>query len=192
MAPKLTQVAKSVGQMLTAPLRIRRSPDVPPSDPAHYGIPELAPSVDAAATLAADVPLASTPLGRWKEWPPLILSECDEPLAPGAPDIRGVWLVYKGPLKGHIERVEQAGRRVIVIAAGVVHDLTADGTMMHDEGVGGADIRVEARFEDGRHNLYLGGKRLVVTRYRDGDDMVWRWGPWKNRLRRLTGPTDAG
>jgi hypothetical protein len=31
----------------------------------------------------------------------------------------------------------------------------------------------------------------VVTRYREGHDMVWRYGPFKNRLRRLAGPEDA-
>ena len=36
-----------------------------------------------------------------------------------------------------------------------------------------------------------GNKRVVaVTRYLDGDEMVWRWGPWRNRLRRLDAPTD--
>ena len=27
-------------------------------------------------------------------------------------------------------------------------------------------------------------------RYLDGGEMVWRWGPWRNRLRRLDEPTD--
>ena len=38
----------------------------------------------------------------------------------------------------------------------------------------------------GRLNLYLNNKRLVVTRCREGEDMVWRWRPCTNRLRRLT------
>jgi hypothetical protein len=45
---------------------------------------------------------------------------------------------------------------------------------------------VAARFEDGRLNLYPGDKGVVVvTHYRDGDEMIWRWAPYKNRLRRL-------
>lgn len=137
---------------------------------------------------AADAPVVRTPPGRWKAWPPLVLAACDEPLAEGASDLRGVWQVYKGPLTGHIERIEQSGDRVVITAGGVIHDMFADGTLaggVNDEGVGGARIAVAARFESGRLNLYLNNKRLVVTRYLDGDDLVWRWGPYTNRLRRL-------
>jgi len=136
------------------------------------------------------MPVVRTPTGRWTDWPPMVLAGCDEPLAEGAPDLRGVWQVYKGPLKGHIERNEQAGNRVVITAGGVIHDMYADGTLaggVNDEGVGGAQISVAARFEDGRLNLYPGDRRVIaVTRYRDGDDMVWRWGPYTNRLRRLS------
>ena len=176
---KFMQVAKSLGAMLTAPVRIRRNPPRPPEGSEHYAIPELAATLEAATTTAADVPVVRTQPGRWKEWPPMVLTDSDEPLVVGAPDIRGVWQVYKGPLKGHIERNEQAGDRVVITGGGVIHDMFVDGTMsggVHDEGVGGAQIHVVARFEDGRHNLYLNDKRLVVTRYRDGDDLVWRWG----------------
>ena len=191
---KIVQVAKSLGAMLVAPVRIRRNPPVPPTGAEHYEVPTLASSLDATTTKAADLPVVRTPPGRWTEWPPLVLAGCDEPLIDGAPDLRGVWQVYEGPLKGHIERNEQAGNRVVITAGGVIHDMFADGTLaggVHDEGVGGAEIRVVARFENGRHNLYLNDTRLVVTRYRDGDDLVWRWGPYTNRLRRLTGPEDA-
>ena len=191
---KITQVAKSLGAMLAAPIRIRRNPPLPPKDGEHYVIRDLAPSLDAANTRAADVPVVRTPRGRWKEWPPMVLADCDEPLVAGAPDIRGVWKVYRGPMKGHIERNEQAGNRVVITTGGVVHDMFVDGTVaggVHDEGIGGAQIHVVARFEDGRHNLYLNDKRLVVTRYRDGDDLVWRWGPYTNRLRRLGAPGDV-
>ncbi len=188
---KVGQIAKSLGAMLVAPIAIRRRPPSPPSTADHYVIPDLAESLYATTVKAVDVPVARTPPGRWKEWPPLVLSDCDEPLVDGAPDLRGVWQVYRGPLKGHIERNEQAGNRVVITAGGVVHDMFVDGTLaggVNDEGVGGAQIRVAARFENGRHNLYLNGKRRVVTRYRDGEDLVWRWGPYTNRLRRLTGP----
>ena len=177
--------------MLFAPVRIRRNPPAAPSEQHHYDIPPLADSLESASTKAADVPRVNTPDGGWKEWPPLVLAGCDEPLVDGAPDLRGVWKVYKGPLTGHIERNEQAGNRVAITAGGVIHDMFADGTMdggVHDTGVGDAEIHVVARFEKGRHNLYLNDKRLVVTRYRDGDDLVWRWGPYTNRLRRLSGP----
>ncbi len=193
-AVDIKQVAKSLGAMLSAPVRMRRDPPRPPSDVGDYEIPTLAESLDATTTKADDLPVVRTPPGGWTEWPPMVLTGCDEPLVKGAPDIRGVWQVYKGPLKGHIERNEQAGCRAVITAGGVIHDMFTDGTVaggVHDTGVGGAEIHVVARYEDGRHNLYLNDKRLVVTRYRDGDDLVWRWGPYKNRLRRLTGPDDA-
>ena len=187
----LAQIAKSLGVMLVAPIRVRRHRPQPPSAADHYEIPILALTLGSTVTKAVDLPVVRTPPGRWKEWPPLVLAGCDEPLAEDVPDLRGVWQVYKGPLKGHIERNEQAGARVVITGGGVIHDLTADGSLMSDEGVGGAKISVTARYEDARLNLYLNGKRLVVTRYRDGDEMVWRWGPYTNHLRRLTAPSDA-
>ena len=187
----LGQIAKSLGVMLVAPIRVRRHRPQPPSAADHYEIPILALTLGSTVTKAVDLPVVRTPPGRWKEWPPLVLAGCDEPLAEDVPDLRGVWQVYKGPLKGHIERNEQAGARVVITGGGVIHDLTADGSLMSDEGVGDAKISVTARYEDARLNLYLNGKRLVVTRYRDGDEMVWRWGPYTNHLRRLTAPSDA-
>lgn len=190
---KLKQVATSLAAMLSAPLRIRRNPPTAPIGAGHYVIPELAVSSSATVSQAVDAPVVRTPPGRWKQWPPLVLAECDEPLADGAPDLRGVWRVYKGPLKGHIERIEQSGDRVVITAGGVIHDMFADGTLasgVHDEGVGGAQIAVAGRFEESRLNLYLNNKRLVVTRYMDGDDLVWRWGPYVNRLRRMTAPPE--
>ena len=113
--------------------------------------------------VSADVPIARTLDGRWKEWPPMILAGCDEPLVPDAPDLRGVWQVYKGPMKGHIERNEQAGPRVVIAAGGIIHDLTVGASPMVDEGIGGAKISVTACYENKRLNLYLNGKRLVVA-----------------------------
>ena len=72
----------------------------------------------------------------------------------------------------------------------------ADGTLeggVNDVHVNKTDrISVAARFEDGRLNLYPGGRRVaLVTRYRNGDEMVWRYGPWKNRMRRLAPAEEA-
>ncbi len=182
--------------MLLAPIRIRRAENRPPEGPEHYEPTPLAASLDHASIKAADVPKANS-LGRTSgAWAPLVLAGCDEPLAPGAPDLRGVWQVHRGPLKGHIERIEQAGNRLVITSGALVHDMFVDGTLaggVNDvaEGTGDA-ISVAARFEDGRHNLYPGDRGVVaVTRYLAGDEMVWRWGPWRNRLRRLSGPGDA-
>lgn len=187
----ISQVAKSLAAMAFAPIRIRRHPPKAPAGAEQYVVPELAASVESATLLAVDVGKAATPEGRWSDWPPMVLAACDEPLIDGAPDLRGVWQVHAGPMKGHIERIEQAGDRVTITAGGVIHDMFADGTLtggVNDEGVGGASVSVAARFEEGRLNLYLNDNRLVVTRYCDGDDLVWRWGPYTNRLSRLPSP----
>lgn len=193
----IATVAKALGSMLLAPIRRRRLPaDTPPSGREHYEPTPLAASLDSTTVRAADIPVAKTPPGGWKghDWPAPVLRGCDEPLVDEAPDLRGVWRVEKGPLKGHVERIEQAGNRVVITAGGVVHDMFADGTLaggVNDVGEAGTQVSVAARFEDGRHNLYPGNKRVVaVTRFLDGDEMVWRWGPWRNRLRRINAPTE--
>lgn len=189
---KITNVAKMAGAMLSMPFRVRRNPPTPPNGAEHYEPTPLADDAESATTMARDIPVMKTPPGGWSDWPPPVLGGCDEPLVADAPDLRGVWQVHKGPLKGHIERVEQAGDRVVITAGGVIHDMYADGTLeggVNDVGEGGAQVSVAARFEDGRHNLYPGDKGVVVvTRYLDGDEMIWRWGPYRNRLRRLTAP----
>ena len=189
---KARDIAKALGAMVFAPLRMRRNPPTPPAGPEHYQLTAFAADRSSATTLARDVVVAKTPDGRWKSWPPPVLAGCDEPLAEGAPDLRGVWRAHKGPMTGHTERVEQAGDRVVITAGGVIHDMFADGTLeggVNDVGEGGAQVSVAARFEDGRLNLYPGDRGVaLVSRYLDGDEMVWRWGPYTSRLQRLDGP----
>jgi len=81
---KSMRVAKSLGAMLTAPIRIRRHPARLPVGAAYYEIPVLAATLDATTIKAADIPVIRTPPGRWQEWPPRVLGECDEPLVGGA------------------------------------------------------------------------------------------------------------
>ena len=184
-----------LGTMLTAPIRRRRAPaDTPPVGREHYEPTPFASSREVATLKAADVPVAKTPEQGWRgsDWPAPVLAGCDEPLVDGAPDLRGVWRVERGPLEGHVERVEQAGDRVVITAVGIIHDMFVNGTLeggVNDVSEAGTQISVAARFEGGRHNLYPGNKKIVaVTRYLDGDEMVWRWGPWRNRLKRLDPP----
>ena len=165
-----------------------------PHDPADYQLPDL----DGSGPAAADIPLDSTAAGAtWIDWPARTLDGCHEPLAAGAADIRGVWEVYEGRLKGHVERVEQAGNRVTITTGGLVHDMFCDGTLEggvdDTAGIGGQRIRVAATWEDGVHKLRPANKKFVAVSRRlesTGDEavMVWRYGPWKNRLRRLSRP----
>ena len=161
-----------------------------PHDPADYVLPEL----DGSGPKAADIPLDGTADdASWNVWAPRTLDGCLEPLAPDAPDLRGVWECYEGSMKGHVERVEQAGNRITITTGGLVHDMFCDGTLDNGvddvAGIGGRHIRVAATFEDGVHKLRPFNKKVVaVTRRLEGDEMVWRYGVGKNRLRRLEAP----
>ncbi len=161
-----------------------------PHDPDDYERPKL----DGTGTRAADIALDGTRPGATLDvWPPRTLAGCREPLATGVPDLRGVWEVYEGRMKGHVERIEQAGNRIVITTGGLVHDMFADGTLENGvddiSGFDGPRIRVAATFEGGVHKLRPFGKPVVaVTRYLDGREMVWRYGPFRNRLQRLEGP----
>jgi hypothetical protein len=71
----------------------------------------------------------------------------------------------------------------------MIHDMRADGTLEHGvddtSEVTGGEHHVAALFEDGRLNLRLNGKTLVVSRRLEGNEMIWVYGPFTNRLRRL-------
>jgi len=159
------------------------------TDPRDYNPITLAKDLKSATVLAGDIPRANTPVPRYKAFPEPILAECDEPLPEGAPDLRGVWEVFEGPMKGHVERIEQCGNRVIITGGYMIHDMRADGTL--ENGVNDIneitreEHHVSGLFEKSRLNLRLNGKILVVSRYFEGDELIWIYGPFKNRLRRL-------
>lgn len=138
---------------------------------------------------AADVPVAHTPPGGYGAMmPPPILAGCAEPIVPGAPDLRGTWRVVEAFVGGvsdpnhralgSVQRIEQAGDRIVICGGGVVHDMRCDGTERHGvDDVAEIDkstrIRVVATYEDGKHVLRPVGIPIEVTRHRDGDTMVW-------------------
>lgn len=161
-----------------------------PHDPLDYARPEL----DGSGPVTSDFPLGKTqPGASLDEWPDRVMAGCTEPLPPGVPDLRGVWEVYEGRMKGHVERIEQAGNRICITTGGLVHDMYCDGTLENGvddiAGFEGGRIRVAATFENGVHKLRPFAKRIVmVTRSLDGDEMHWRYGPFRNKLRRLTEP----
>ncbi len=144
-------------------------------------------------TSVHDVPTAHTPPGSYgAEMPAPFLAGCAEPLAAGAPDLRGTWKVVHAesggaplppehPIWQHVERIEQAADRVIVTANGVVHDMVADGSEEHGvHDVMAADLSTEivvvASFEDAA--LVLRPRDVPgveVRRRRAGEALVWTY-----------------
>jgi hypothetical protein len=152
---------------------------------------------------ADQIPVAHTPSGGYGDaMPPPVLAGCTEPLADGAPDMRGLWRVVEvtwkqgdgpepNPVADHTERIEQCGDRVVVTSSGVVHDMRADGTVEHGvhdvAAAGGNEITVVCTFEDSVHVLRpVGLPGIEVTRRLDGDHLVWDYGPmFTARLERM-------
>jgi hypothetical protein len=131
------------------------------------------------------IPVAHTPAGFWQgAMPPPVLAGCTEPPADGVPDLRGLWRAYAvedhgRPVAGvqHKERIEQCGNRVVITAEGIIHDMRADGTLVH--GVNdvaarsGRPIAVAATFEDNRLALRPDNGAIAVTRELIDDELVW-------------------
>jgi hypothetical protein len=139
--------------------------------------------------------------------PAPVLATCTEPLAAGAPDLRGTWKAYSierdgtpvtgNPLGEHVERIEQCGNRVVITGGRVVHDMRADGSLEH--GVDDiatatlAPIKVAAVFVNGRLDLHPGGvvegqPALVTREIVDGGEMLLNYVGFKVMLREI----DAG
>jgi len=91
-----------------------------------------------------------------------------------APDLRGLWL---DETSGHLERVEQCGDRVVVTAAGVIHDMRADGTLrngVNDVNPSCMRIRNRTRYRDGVLEMDgYGIPWIRVKRWMDGDVLRW-------------------
>ena len=87
-----------------------------------------------------EIPKAFTPTGGYgTEMPAPVLANCTDALANNIPDFRGLWRAIDVRVNGevapatlkvwqHLERIEQAGNRVVITAGGVLHDMYADGT----------------------------------------------------------------
>lgn len=150
------------------------------------------------------IPVAHTPPGGWTgAFPEPVLADCDDPIADGAPDLRGMWTVTEvlvdgvpvaeHRLIGALQRIEQAGDRVTITAGGIIHDMRCDGTP--ERGVNdvaefdkSTPIQVVATFEDGVHVLRPVGLPIEVKRWRDGDDLMWQYVGFTARLHRLGPP----
>ena len=138
--------------------------------------------------LADDIPVANTPGCGYESFPPAVLDTCTEALIPEAPDLRGFW---QGELaeNSHFERVEQCGNRVVITGGGVIHDMRADGTL--ENGVNDvaaascAEISVSAEFVSGRLELRPFWGEVMVTRERDGEELLLNYGPFTAYLQRV-------
>ena len=153
--------------------------------------------------MADDIPVAHTPPGGWHDvMPATVLAGCTEPLVTGAPDLRGTWRVVatrvngadmpEHPTVGSVQRIEQAGDRLVVTGGGIIHDMRCDGTEdrgVHDvfEGDFTTEITVVASYEDGVHVLRpVGLPGIEVTRRIDGKAMIWGYIGHESTLERIT------
>ncbi|AKL72345.1 hypothetical protein IMCC26256_1135 [Actinobacteria bacterium IMCC26256] len=142
--------------------------------------------------LASDIPIANTPPGGFGDtFPPMVLDRCTEPLAEGAPDLRGLWQAVSAkragvevdagdPILSYVERIEQCGNRIIDMGGGTIADARADGTEengVHDVSVFDytTPIHVIASYEDGVFILRpVGMPGIEVTRRLDENgQMIW-------------------
>lgn len=127
--------------------------------------PAAAARSDGSVT-ADDIAIAHTPPGGYGlTFPPPVLARCTEPLAAGAPDLRGIWKVVRAERAGvpvpegdyihsYVERIEQCGNRIVDMGGGTIADARADGTIangVHDVSVWDytTPIQVVASYEDG-------------------------------------------
>lgn len=142
--------------------------------------------------LASDIPIANTPPGGFGDtFPPMVLDRCTEPLAEGAPDLRGLWQAISAkragveveagdPILSYVERIEQCGNRIVDMGGGTIADARADGTEengVHDVSVFDftTPIHVVASYEDGVFVLRpVGMPGIEVTRRLDENaQMIW-------------------
>jgi hypothetical protein len=141
---------------------------------------------------ADDIPVAHTPPGGYgATFPPLILGGCNEPLAEGAPDLRGIWRAVSATRGGepvpegdrllsYTERIEQCGNRIVDCGGGTIADARADGTEengVHDVSVFDyvTPIHIVASYEHGVFVLRpVGIPGIEVRRWLNEDGhMVW-------------------
>jgi len=96
---------------------------------------------------------------------------------------------------------------MVITGGGVIHDMRCDGSLehgVHDVAARNykTNLNVIAAYENGVHVLGPVGLRVrlisrlrgyspVVTRYREGDELVWSYVGFTARLKRVGGP-EAG
>jgi hypothetical protein len=139
--------------------------------------------------MAAEIAKGNTPGCSYEHFPLPILADCSEPLVEGAADIRGLWIGVDGDHVGHVERVEQCGRRTVITSSGIIHDFGPNSTLGENtndtEGavvftIGNREFcpRTSASkiWNDGVLDFHVfGWGPVVVRRYLDGDQLIWEY-----------------
>ncbi len=147
------------------------------------------PALDGSGQRAADIPKGNTPGCGYDHFPLPILAACTEPLVEGAADIRGLWLAVEGGHVGHVERIEQCGRRTVVTSSGIIHDSGPNSTLGENtnDTEGGVLFVLGEReycprtsasmvWNEGVLDFHVfGWGPVVVRRYLDGDQLVWEY-----------------
>ena len=147
------------------------------------------PLLDGSGKMAADIPKGNTPGCAYSHFPLPILAQCTEPLVPGAADIRGLWLAVEGPYAGHLERVEQCGRRTVITASGIIHDGGPNSTLGENSNdtEGGITFIIGDKeycprtsasmvWNNGVLDFHVfGWGPVVVRRYLDGEQLIWEY-----------------
>ncbi len=170
------------------------SPDAPPPSNASRSVNDV---------FADDIPVAHTPPGGYgNAFPPPILATCTEPLAEGAPDLRGIWkavrverdgqrLPEEDPLYHYAERVEQCGNRIVDMGGGTIADGRADGTAengIHDVLVFDykTPIHVVVTYEEGTTYVLQPLLTTVIARAFPSIDIPWSWLPFRMPFLKVT------
>ena len=123
------------------------------------------PVLDGSGKAAAEIPKGNTPGCGYDHFPLPILADCTEPLPADAADLRGLWVGVEGGHVGHVERVEQCGRRVVVTSSGIIHDYgpNASGGLNTDDTEGSVLFTIGERFLVCCSGDFLGGLRAGST-----------------------------
>ena len=147
------------------------------------------PTLDGSGKLARDIPKGNTPGCGYDHFPLPVLAECTEPIPEGASDIRGLWLGVEGGMKGHVERIEQCGERVVVTTLGLIHDSgpNSTGGLTTNDTEGAVVFKIGDKeycprssagmvWNNGVLDFHVfGWGPVVVRRYMEGDMLVWEY-----------------
>jgi len=147
------------------------------------------PNLDGSGKTAADIPKGNTPGCSYSHFPLPILAGCTEPLVEGASDIRGLWLGVEGGHVGHVERVEQCGRRTVITSSGVIHDAGPNSTLGEttNDTLGAVVFSIGDKeycprtsaskiWNEGVLDFHVfGWGPVVVQRYLEGDRLIWEY-----------------